>query len=83
MIGQDRKPQHINAETRRQETKSILQPLFAMVVVIAAKRIVAAQKAPPHATINAMEDRDFAGIKHIRTSKPSHCKSPELRLLEL
>jgi hypothetical protein len=57
MIGQDRKPQHIDAETRRQETKPILQPLFAMVVVIAGKRAVAAQKAPPHAAIDTMEDQ--------------------------
>jgi hypothetical protein len=51
-----------------------------MVVVIAGKRIVAAQKAPPHAAIDTVEDRDFAGIKHIRTSQPSHCKSPEIEV---
>jgi hypothetical protein len=59
-----------------------------MVEAVAGQRIVPTQKTASHAAIDPVEidpveDRDFTGIEHLRTSKPSHDNSPKSRLLAI
>jgi hypothetical protein len=42
---------------------------------MAGERVVAAQEAPPHAAVDAMEDRQLGRVEQVRTRHTSHANT--------
>ena len=75
MVAHDGEAQHIDAELAGQERKPLLEPRLAVLVVLPGHRVAAAQKAPPHAAVDAVQDRDFTRIEQVASSQPCHGSS--------
>ena len=76
MVRENREGEHIDAEAAREKSQPLFEPLLSMLVALPAGRVVSAQKAPPHAAVDAVEDGDLRRIEHIRPHDSGHAAPP-------
>ena len=72
VTAQHGKADDVNPELGGQEFQPMLDPDFSMFEVLAGQRIDAAQEAPAHTAIDAVEDGNLVRTKLIRASDSGH-----------
>ena len=71
MVRHNRLTKQINAEVPSLMSKLLINPDFAMVIVLPADGILAKLETPPNRAIHHMENRNFICCEHLNTSHES------------
>jgi len=72
VIGQDCLTLQINPEVSCLMHKLLIDPDFAMVVVLSGDDIVPQQKSSPHRAVHHMDNHNFVRRKHFHPSQSCH-----------
>jgi hypothetical protein len=72
MVAHDRLAKQVNAKVAGLLSQLLINPDFAVIMVLTADRIVSKKKTTPYCAIHHMDDRHFVRRKDFHTCYASH-----------